>query len=132
MAKQKGVGRPRIIESVEEAEKVIEKYFKSLGTDDIPTVEELTLELGLSSRQSLKEYADREEYSDTIKRAKLRILLIHKKLALKGKINPTIFIFNSKNNFGYSDKTELELSGNKEKPVLVSIAEIMGTNETSS
>lgn len=117
--KNKG-GQPRLLESPEKAQELIDAYFdkikkynenpvnKSNGDFEIPTVEDLALALGLNSRQTLFNYESYEGFFDTIKKAKTRILAEHKKLALKGKMNAAIAIFNWKNNFGYKDKTEVD------------------------
>ena len=113
-------GRPRIIESPEVADKIITEYldeidrYNDINMKDrifkVPTVEDITLRLGLAARQTFYEYAHRPEYSDTIKKAKTRILAIQKQLAMQGLINPTISIFNWKNNFDMKDKTETEIT----------------------
>jgi len=64
-------------------------------------------------RDTLCEYEKDEEFSDTIKNAKQRIENWIETKALVGAINPVVSIFNLKNNFGWKDKTETELS-NKE------------------
>jgi len=106
-------GRPRKFESVEEMQIEIDKYFKQCKTDDDPaTVQGLALALGYNSRQSLLNYEGySDEFLDTIKRAKLRIENAKITGALKGKLNPTIVIFDLKNNHDHKDKTETEFSG---------------------
>lgn len=115
MAKNKG-GRPVKYETVEEMQEVIDRYFQKGGPAWIemgdaemfaPTVEGLAYELNLS-RQGLLEYQGKDEFSDAIKRAKQRIAI-----ALEQRLygnNVTGLIFNLKNNFGWKDKQEIELS----------------------
>jgi len=104
-------GRPRILDSNEQAKELIDLMFEKLEDDDIPTVEDLCEALGMCSRSTLFDYEKMEEFSNTIKKAKQKIFNIQKKLALKNKVNPTVFIFNAKNNYGMKDKTEVENSG---------------------
>jgi len=58
-----------------------------------------------------KDYSDVEEISHTIKRVN-EILENRINIGgLKGKLNPTMTIFNLKNNYGWKDKSEIENSG---------------------
>ena len=119
MSKHPG-GRPRIIENAEAMQKIIDLYIEEIEIYNdnpankesrlfkVPILEELVHRLGLSNRSSFFEYAHNPEFSNTIKKAKNKILAIQKQLAMQGLINPTISIFNWKNNFGMKDKTEVE------------------------
>lgn len=60
-------------------------------------------------RDLLCEYEKKEDFSDAIKRIKNWIYYKKKQLAMQNKMNPTIFIFDAKNNAGYVDKTEQDL-----------------------
>lgn len=77
--------------------------------DDVfPTVTGLALALDLT-RQSLLDYQGKDLFLDTIKKAKTRIeSSIEQRLFYN---NPTGSIFNLKNNFGWKDKSEQELTG---------------------
>ncbi len=109
-------GRPVKYKTVEEMQEVIDQYFAKGGNAWVeigetpmfaPTVEGLAYELNLS-RQGLLEYQGKNEFSDAIKRAKQRIAI-----ALEQRLygnNVTGLIFNLKNNFGWKDKQEIELS----------------------
>lgn len=60
-----------------------------------------------------KKFEKDAEISESIKRIK-SILETRLNLGgLKGKLNPTMTIFNLKNNYGWRDKTEVEESGEK-------------------
>jgi len=61
-----------------------------------------------TSRETLLDYEDKAEFSDTIKKAKDKCHNYVEKSLLTG--NPTGAIFNLKNNYGWKDKTESELS----------------------
>jgi hypothetical protein len=81
--------------------KVIEKPY---------TVTGLCVYLG-TTRETLREYMDREEFVDAIKRAKARIENYVEEGSLTGRLNVIASIFNLKNNFGWKDKQEVEVSG---------------------
>ena len=70
-----------------------------------PTVCGLADYLGIH-RKTLLEYEEKEEFSDTIKRAKNKIELYLEE-NLYGN-NVAGLIFNLKNNFGWKDKQEIE------------------------
>lgn len=110
-------GRPPKYETVEEVQEIIDAYFADGGNAYMkvgdamiynPTMAGLAYELDLS-RQGLLEYKNKDEFSDTIKRAKAKVE-IHLEQRLGGNA-VTGTIFNLKNNFGWKDKTETELSG---------------------
>lgn len=120
-------GRPLKFKSVEELEEKIKAYFDKCDQTVIKTIydkegnvlEELTkpytitgLALALdTSRETLCNYEEKEEYFDTIKRAKLKCQNDLEERAITGKANPTFSIFSMKNNYGWRDKTEIEHSG---------------------
>lgn len=119
-------GRLRKYNSPEEMQPLIDAYFEScdkkkevINTDkgikviyEPYTVSGLCLALDMS-RETLLQYEKLETFSDTIKRAKKRIENWIESKALNGQINPTVSIFNLKNNFGWTDKTETEISNKK-------------------
>lgn len=61
-------------------------------------------------RDLFSEYEKKPEFSDTIKRIKNWIYYRKKQLAMSNKMNATVFIFDAKNNAGYVDKTEQDVS----------------------
>jgi len=73
----------------------------------VPTVSWLAVALD-TSRRTLINYEEREEFFPTIKRAKQFIESAIEEWMLKNKLNPTWVIFNLKNNFGWVDKQEVE------------------------
>ena len=95
MADEKKVGRPPMFKSAKSMQKKIDKYFKScegriltnkegeplldkhgrvvIVDEKPPTITGLALALGFNSRQSLINYEDKEEFLDTITRAKARV-----------------------------------------------------------
>lgn len=75
--------------------------------DEIPDVEGFCDYVG-GWRDLLAEYATKDGFSVTIKKIKNWIYYKKKQLAMQNKMNPTIFIFDAKNNAGYVDKTEVD------------------------
>ena len=107
--KNKG-GRPLIFKTEKELETKIQEYFNHCKkTEEIPTISALAVYLD-TSRETLCNYEKKEDFFDTIKRAKDRVIALQEQLAMKGKINPTVWIFSAKNNLGYTDKKETDLT----------------------
>ena len=108
-------GRPVKYSSVDEVQGIIDEYFETdayVGEGDLrmyaPTMSGLAYALDLS-RQGLLDYANKEEFYDTIKKARQRVeIALEQRLAGQA---PAGTIFNLKNNFGWKDKQELEHSG---------------------
>lgn len=119
--KNKG-GRPPLYDTPEKMQKVIDAYFAECDIDDRPyTIAGLALALDMD-RSSINNYQSKDEFFLTIKRAKLRI-----EARLEERLdgsNATGTIFNLKNNFGWKDVQQQEVSGADGGPV-----EIKGDNE---
>jgi hypothetical protein len=120
-------GRPLIYQSVDELQKKIDEYFNSrkaplldgkgrpcldenedvIFVDAKPcTVTGLALYLGFSGRQALLNYQEREEFMDTITRAKSRIEeYAEERLYDKDGCNGAKFSL--QNNFGWVDRQEI-------------------------
>lgn len=136
-------GRPPKYETPEEMERVINLYFlgirynntkdenliKSLNEEDMsflstiddtsPTMSGLAYYLGMS-RQALCDYKNKDEFLDTIKKARNRVEK-HLEQRLDG--NAAVgTIFNLKNNFGWKDKREQENTHNFAESFLDAIA----------
>lgn len=121
-------GRKKLYDTPEEMEPIINKYFKDCDdkrevvTDEKTgrskilyepyTVSGLCIYLNMC-RDSLCEYQKDPRFSDTIKKAKYKIENWLEKKSLMGITNPAVSIFNLKNNFGWKDKTETEISNPK-------------------
>jgi hypothetical protein len=104
-------GRPLLFKNKDKLDKRIESYFKEcVLKEDIPTISGLAVFLD-TSRETLCNYQKKEEYFDTIKGAKDRVVSLQEQLAMKNKINPTVWIFSAKNNLDYVDKKEIVQSG---------------------
>lgn len=103
------VGRPRKIKSVRQFEERAEAYFLECEVMEKPALlTGLILALGLCSREGLDEYGRRPEFTDSVKKAKLRVEMEYEK-ALHSR-NPSGPIFALKN-FGWTDKQDVEVSG---------------------
>jgi len=129
------VGRPPKYKTPEAMQRVIDLYFlacrvhqtmqtellEDLDGDDllvvndiedlIPTVAGLSYVLGMS-RRAFVDYAHKDAFLPTIKRARQRIeISLEQRL---GGNNVTGAIFNLKNNFGWKDKTEQDVNATVE------------------
>lgn len=105
-------GRPPKFESVEQLQALFEgwKYTFTDNNIEIPDVEGFCDHID-AYRDLLSEYEKKDEYSDTIKRIKNWIYYKKKQLAMTGKMNAAIYIFDAKNNAGYTDRVETEHLG---------------------
>lgn len=120
-----GVGRPLAFGSAEEMERAIDLYFetdayiihgKDDNGDDIrtyaPTMAGLAMSLGVD-RKTLTNYSHKDEYFPAIKKARAKVeIALEQHLYTK---NVTGAIFNLKNNFGWTDKTETDITSGGEK-----------------
>ena len=102
----KKAGRKRTFETPDEMEIQIDEYFVKCENEMIPiTMTGLAVSLGLT-RKSLCDYKQREGFSDLIEYAKSRVEEKMEIYLLTSK-SPTGVIFNLKNNFGWTDKSEV-------------------------
>lgn len=120
------VGRPPLYETVEELQDKIDEYFdycdnktkdvhsEKLGDMIMPDPEPYTMAglayaLGMS-RQTLIDYKNKDEFIDAIKKARDRVEAdVERRMNSKDTFTPGL-IFNAKNNFGWRDKIEQEIS----------------------
>jgi hypothetical protein len=123
-------GRPLQYETPEEMQEIIDRYFDaclirrkemagielseeeielcSITHDEHPTVSGIALVLDLN-RKTLLDYQGREEFHPTVKKAKARVEgYVEQRLHNQA---CTGMIFSLKNNFGWKDKKETEMSG---------------------
>lgn len=95
--------------NIEDLQKGIDKYFQECDVKEKPyTMSGLALSLGID-RKTLINYSERDSYSTLIKKAKQKVECQLEENALMGKSNSTFTIFNLKNNYGWQDKTEMEI-----------------------
>jgi len=100
------MGRPPKYKTAEELQKKIDEYFEA---HDKYTISGLAYNLGFDGRQSFYDYEKKDEFSYTIKRARLRIEMYYEELLTKGGGISGSIIFALKN-FGWTDKQEIEHS----------------------
>lgn len=123
------VGRPPMFKNAEDFENKVNEYFVSIQGEfhweeesdrdgnvktvkvwDIepepPTITGLCLYLGFESRQSFYAYEAKEEFSYTVKKARLRIESEYEKSAIYAR-SPVFHIFALKN-LGWKDKQEVD------------------------
>jgi hypothetical protein len=110
-------GRPALFKTPDELQLKVDEYFNggahkkqyptAVGIVEIPvyTISGLAYFLGFTSRSTFYEYENKIEFSDNIKKAKLRIEMSYEE-TLQDKA-PTGAIFALKN-MGWSDKTEID------------------------
>ena len=117
------MARPKIYTSVKEMKKDIEIYFAECDEKEKPyTMSGLAYALDMD-RKSLLNYSKDEKFFPTIKKAKQKIeQQLEENLYRLG--NNSGIIFNLKNNYGWQDKTEMEI---KKDPIedLTPLAELL-------
>lgn len=122
------IGRPLKYKTVEELQEAIDDYFDSCVPEVIkdaegnpvmgkngmpvlrlnpPTITGLALHLGFVDRRSIYDYKDREEFSLTIKEARLKCENYVESASMDGSIPPAVGIFILKN-YNWSDKQEID------------------------
>lgn len=146
-------GRPSFFNTPHEFEMKVQLYFESIkgeegwetGSDEdgnpvdkkiwivrpeVPTITGLCLFLGFESRQSFYDYAQREGFSYTVKKARLMIEHEYEK-ALNYSERPTAQIFALKN-LGWSDRTELDHTTKGESLNIISLGSGKKPDESDS
>lgn len=99
-------GRPRIIKSPAIFDRKARAYFQECHeSGKRPLLTGLIIALGLSSKQSLKEYELRPEFLDSVRRAKLWIEMGYEASLLDNPQGATFAL----RNFGWSDKQLIDI-----------------------
>jgi hypothetical protein len=107
------VARPKLYTSVEDMQKIIDEYFIICDEKEKPyTMSGLAYALDMD-RKSLLNYSKDEQFFPTIKKAREKVEQQLEENALMGKANATFTIFNLKNNYGWVDKQEQEITETK-------------------
>jgi hypothetical protein len=105
-------GRPLKFQDPQEFDEKVDRYFDECKTEGvIPTITGMAVYLD-TSRETLREYKERAEFVDSIKKALDRCQSTLEGMALANKANPTMAIFSLKNNYGWVDKTETDVTTN--------------------
>jgi hypothetical protein len=98
------VGRPLKFKNPKELQKAIDAYFARCSRENEPlTITGLALALD-TTRETLMDYENRDEFSDTIKKAKLRIEQAYEFRNIKRGNAGDIFALKQ---IGWKDKTEI-------------------------
>jgi len=130
------VGRPLLFSTPEDLQSAIDEYF-TIGVKQktvivgkgenlkeviipVPTITGLCYYLGFESRQSFYAYEQRPEFCYTIKRARLFIEQEYEEMLAVGNTTGAIFALK---NFGWTDKTEVESTGEVQHNVTFKIIE---------
>lgn len=98
------IGSP-FYETPEDLQKKIDDYFNIVPGDENKTITGLCYFLGFESRQSFYDYEEKENFSYTIKRARLRIESRYEDRLFENSNAGAIFALK---NFGWTDKTEVD------------------------
>lgn len=116
-------GRPLKYESVEMMQKDIDAYFAKCDEEKRPyTVSGLAYALG-TTRRTLLDYQEKDEYSHTIKSAKSKIELFNEEMLYSKDVSTTGVIFNLKNNYGWKDKQEIEAEVNSDMNIRIELTD---------
>lgn len=117
------VGRPNKFKTVRELQEAIDKYFDYCDEEGKPyTISGLAYALD-TNRQTLLNYQEKEEFVDTIKKAKSKIESFNEEL-LYSKDVPTVgVIFNLKNNYDWKDKQEIEADVNNDVTINIELSD---------
>ena len=129
------MARPLKYQSVEELQNAIDNYFFSCEDPENPglykrplTVTGLAVALD-TTRDILLDYQEREEFSYAIKKAKQKIQNYAEEYLFSGR-NATGAIFNLKNNWGWKDKTETDVTSDG-KSLSIVLAESIANKHAS-
>lgn len=116
-------GRPLLFKTNEELQSKIDAYFVWADENKKPyTISGLALFLE-TDRATLIRYGERDEFYNTIKKAKQKVESQFDERSLMGEYNPTISIFLMKNNFGYKDKVDLNVESVEEDAISKALRE---------
>lgn len=97
-------GRPLKFETVEKLQEAIDDYFNKCNEAEDPiTITGLALALD-TTRETLCDYEEKDEFSDTVKKAKLKVENSYEKRLIKRGNGGDIFALK---NFGWVDRKEL-------------------------
>ena len=145
MAENNVVGRPPMYKNKEEMQEKIEAYFKSCEGELLkdndekpimdkfnqpnligakpPTITGLALALGFASRQALLNYQEKDEFNDTITRAKSRVeQYAEERLFDRDGANGAKFSL--ANNFeGWKEKQSIEADVNSETTITIELSD---------
>lgn len=109
------MGRPLKFQNLADLQKQIDGFFANCDATDTPyTITGLALALD-TTRQSLCDYENRQDFADTIKKAKARVENYAERKLMSGM--PAAGPIFALKNYGWSDKVEQQLSGPDGGPI---------------
>jgi hypothetical protein len=101
-------GRPPKFKTPKDMQAAVDDYFALCNDENPPLISGLAYHLDMTT-ESLRRYGEDDEFSATVKKAKQRVeIALEKRLQSN---SPVGAIFSLKNNFGWKDKSEHELTG---------------------
>ena len=113
-------GCPLKFKTVKELEDKIEAYFKDCEVNEKPyTISGLALSLGVD-RRTIVNYSHNEEFFPTIKKARAKCENYAEEQLFIGK-NTAGVIFNLKNNYSWKDQQEVNLGGQEDNHIEISV-----------
>jgi hypothetical protein len=102
-------GRPRIIESSDEFDRLVDEFVANCKAEGEPvTITGLALHLGFSCRQSMYQYKKHDGFYDSVKRACTLVELEYEKGLARGAGAGHIFALK---NFNWTDRQEISGPG---------------------
>jgi hypothetical protein len=102
-------GRPLKFKDPAAFDQMVDDFFADCELNGgKPTIERLAVYMG-AHRETISEYEDRPEFSDSVKKAKQKCLDWLVSAGLEAR-NPAMHIFLAKNNYGYKDKHETDVN----------------------
>lgn len=114
------MSRPLKFKSVEELQEKIDQYFMMCDEKDKPyTITGLALALD-TTRRTLLDYEEKDEFSHTVKKAKLRCENYAEENLFTSK-NTAGIIFNMKNNYDWRDKQEIDQNSKVDAAITVKL-----------
>lgn len=121
------VGRPLKFKSVEELQEKIDAYFASCDEENEPiTITGLALALN-TSRETLSNYEDKDEFFDTIKMAKLRVENAYEKRLVRRGNGGDVFALK---NFGWKDTKDIDGNLNIKQALVEFVDGNSGSSDT--
>ena len=102
-------GRKPKFKTAEEMQEGVDLFFADCEANEYhPTVSGLAYSLGMST-EALRNYEAKDGFLATVKGAKQRVEMAIEQSLMSGR-NATGAIFNLKNNFGWKDKSEQDIT----------------------
>lgn len=124
---EKNKGRPRIYDADELADKLMDY----INNSDDPMIEEFCYNEHVNKDTIYRLEKNNERLSDAIKRCHVKQEILTVRGVQNGTINPTFGIFKLKQKrFGWSDKQEVEMSGNLNLTIEDQLLELVDDDES--